>query len=428
MIELLAPAGDFETLQAAINAKADAVYFGIQGINMRAGSAKNFKKEELKEIITKLHKNNMKGYLTLNTIIYDKEINKVTEIIKEAKKAEVDAVIATDIATIQLCEEQNMEVHMSTQISISNYETIKFFSKYSPRIVLARECTLEQIKEMKNKIKKENLNYKGKQIELETFIHGALCISYSGRCFMSQFHNKLSANRGLCLQECRRQYKITDLENSKKEMILDGNYVLSSKDLCTLPILDQLFDAGIDVFKIEGRAKSADYIYTVTKTYKEAIELIKENKFTDKEKLILLNKLEKVFNRGFTTNFYLGSPTNDAWTKFYGSIAKEKKEKIGEVTNYYPKLKVVAIKLIKELNENDKIEFIGKSVGFYKTKVNNMRLEDKEIKKAKKGDEISFKLDKKLKQGNQVFLIKKIELSKEKEELHKKFQEIIKNE
>ena len=428
MIELLAPAGDFETLQAAINAKADAVYFGIQGINMRAGSAKNFKKEELKEIITKLHKNNMKGYLTLNTIIYDKEINKVTEIIKEAKKAEVDAVIATDIATIQLCEEQNMEVHMSTQISISNYETIKFFSKYSPRIVLARECTLEQIKEMKNKIKKENLNYKGKQIELETFIHGALCISYSGRCFMSQFHNKLSANRGLCLQECRRQYKITDLENPKKEMILDGNYVLSSKDLCTLPILDQLFDAGIDVFKIEGRAKSADYIYTVTKTYKEAIELIKENKFTDKEKLILLNKLEKVFNRGFTTNFYLGSPTNDAWTKFYGSIAKEKKEKIGEVTNYYPKLKVVAIKLIKELNENDKIEFIGKSVGFYKTKVNNMRLEDKEIKKAKKGDEISFKLDKKLKQGNQVFLIKKIELSKEKEELHKKFQEIIKNE
>ncbi len=428
MIELLAPAGDFETLQAAINAKADAVYFGIQGINMRAGSAKNFKKEELKEIITKLHKNNMKGYLTLNTIIYDKEINKVTEIIKEAKKAEVDAVIATDIATIQLCEEQNMEVHMSTQISISNYETIKFFSKYSPRIVLARECTLEQIKEMKNKIKKENLNYKGKQIELETFIHGALCISYSGRCFMSQFHNKLSANRGLCLQECRRQYKITDLENSKKEMILDGNYVLSSKDLCTLPILDQLFDAGIDVFKIEGRAKSADYIYTVTKIYKEAIELIKENKFTDKEKLRLLKELEKVYNRGFTTNFYLGSPTNDAWTKFYGSIAKEKKEKIGEVTNYYPKLKVVAIKLIKELNENDKIEFIGKSVGFYKTKVNNMRLEDKEIKKAKKGDEISFKLDKKLKQGNQVFLIKKIELSKEKEELHKKFQEIIKNE
>ena len=219
MVELLAPVGDFETLQAAINAKADAVYFGIQGINMRTGSAKNFKKEELKEIITKLHKNNMNGYLTLNTIIYDNEINKVKEIIKEAKKAEVDAVIATDIATIQLCEEQNMEVHMSTQISISNYETIKFFSKYSPRIVLARECTLEQIKEMKNKIKKENLNYKGKQIELETFSHGALCISYSGRCFMSQFHNKLSANRGLCLQECRRQYKLTDLENPKKEIM-----------------------------------------------------------------------------------------------------------------------------------------------------------------------------------------------------------------
>tara|TARA_Y100000034_G_scaffold110268_1_gene142286 strand:+ start:136 stop:1422 length:1287 start_codon:yes stop_codon:yes gene_type:complete len=426
MVELLAPVGDFESLQAAINAKADAVYFGIQGINMRTGSAKNFKKEELKKIMETLHKNNMKGYLTLNTIIYDNEIKKLKEIIKEAKQAKIDAVIATDIATIQLCDELKVETHMSTQISISNYETIKFFSKYSPRMVLARECTLEQIKEMKNKIKKDNLNYNGRLIELETFIHGALCISYSGRCFMSQFHNKLSANRGLCLQECRRQYKLTDLDNPKKEMILDGNYILSSKDLCTLPILDKLFDAGIDVFKIEGRAKSADYIYTVTKIYREAIDLIEKDKFTDKDKLRLLKELEKVFNRGFTTNFYLGSPTSDSFTKFYGSIAKEKKEEIGKVTNYYPKLKVVAIKLIKELNENDEIGFIGKSIGFYRTKVNGMRLEDKKIKQAKSGDEISFKVDKKLKEGDQVFLIKKIKLSKEKEELHKKFQEIIK--
>jgi len=425
MVELLSPVGDFETLQAAIKSGANAVYFGIKGINMRSGSARNFSKEVLKEVMETLHKNKVKGYLTLNTIIYDHELERVKDILKEVKNSKVDAVIATDMAVIQLCNEKNIEVHMSTQLSTSNYEAVKFFSKFSPRMVLARECSLEQIKSIKEKIEKNNLNFNGRKIELETFIHGALCVSYSGRCFMSQFQNRLSANRGQCLQECRRQYKLTDLENPKKELILDGNYVLSPKDLCTLPILDKLVEAKIDVFKIEGRAKGADYIYTVTKAYREALDLIEKNKFTDKEKLKLLKELEKVFNRGFTTNFFLGAPTNNSWTKFYGSISKEKKKQIGKVTEYYPKLKVVAIKIEQdELNENDEICFIGKSVGFYKTKVKKMRLEDKEIKKAKKGDEISFKVEEKLKPDDQVYLIKKIKLTKEEKNLYKKFGEI----
>jgi U32 family peptidase len=425
MVELLSPAGDFETLQAAIKAGANAVYFGIKGINMRSGSARNFNKEDLKEIMEILHKNKVRGYLTLNTLIYDHELERVQDILKEVKKSKVDAVIATDMAIVQLCNENNIEVHMSTQLSTSNYEAVKFFSKFSPRMVLARECTLEQIKSIKYKIEKDNLNYNGRKIELETFIHGALCVSYSGRCFMSQFQNRLSANRGQCLQECRRQYKLIDLENSERELVLDGNYILSPKDLCTLPILDKLVEAKIDVFKIEGRAKGADYIYTVTKSYREALDLIKKNKFTNKEKLRLLEELEKVFNRGFTTNFFLGTPTNDSWTKFYGSISKEKKKQIGKVIEYFPKLKVVAVKIEQEeLNEGDTICFIGKSIGCYKTKVKNMRLEDKEVKKVKKGDEVSFKVEEKLKPSDQVYLIKKVILTEEEEELYKKFEEI----
>ena len=206
--ELLAPVGDWETLASAIKAKADSAYFGIKWINMRSASAKNFDISELDRLMKELHKNKMKGYLTLNTLIYDHELDKVEKILEEVKKTKVDAVIATDLAIIQMCDERGIEVHTSTQLSTSNYEAIKFLSKFASRIVLARECTLDQIKELKRKIKKEKLNFKGKEIELETFIHGALCVAYSGRCFMSQFHNRLSANRGQCLQECRRRYNL----------------------------------------------------------------------------------------------------------------------------------------------------------------------------------------------------------------------------
>jgi len=424
--ELLAPVGDWETLAAAIKAGADSVYFGIKWINMRSASARNFDISELNKLMEKLHENKVKGYLTLNTLIYDHELDKVEKILKEVKKAKVDAVIATDLAIIQMCNERDIEVHTSTQLSTSNYEAIKFLSKFAPRIVLARECTLDQIKEMKKKIKKDKLNFKGKEIELETFIHGALCVAYSGRCFMSQFHNRLSANRGQCLQECRRRYNVTDVEDSRRSFILEGEYVMSPKDLCTLPILDKLVESGIDVFKIEGRAKGPEYVYEVTKSYRTAIDLINKNKFTKKEMMKLVNKLHKVFNRGFSTNFFLGTPTNDSWAKFYGSIAEEKKIKLGKVTQFFPRLKVVAVEIEEnqEIKNGDEICFIGPTTGYYRTKIKDMRIDDNKIKKAKKGDEISFKVKEKLRNVDKVYLIRNRDIDKEEQNIIKQLEKI----
>ncbi|MBS3172520.1 U32 family peptidase [Candidatus Woesearchaeota archaeon] len=431
--ELLTPIGDWETLAAAIKAKADAVYFGIKTINMRTFSARNFDKTDLKKLMEMIHKNNMKGYLALNTIIYDHELEKVEEIIDEAKASKVDAIIASDFAVIKMCNKKNIEVHISTQQSVSNYETIKFFSEFSPRIVLARECTLEQIKEMIRKIKQDKLNYKGKPLQIEVFIHGSLCVSVSGRCFMSQYQERLSANRGQCQQLCRRKYRITDIENPEKEFVLDENYVLSPKDLCALPILDKLVEAGIEVFKIEGRAKGPEYVYTVTKTYKQALELIETNKFTKNKILELTKELEKVYNRGFSTNFLLGTPTNDSWNKFYGSIAKEKKVRLGKITNYFAKIKVVSILLDEQLKENDEICFTGNKTGYYKLKVKEIRFENKPVKSAKKGQEISIKLDEQIRKSDEVYLIqerninqeeKRIEQELKKFRAHKPFKSI----
>ncbi len=424
--ELLAPIGDWETLSSAIKAGADSVYFGIKFINMRSASARNFNIEELPQLMQKLHKNKVKGYLAVNTLIYDHELEKAERIIDAAIKAKVDAIIASDIAIVELCNKKNIEVHMSTQLSISNYQTVKFFSRFSPRMILARECTLDQIKSIKNKIKKEKLRHGQKQIELETFVHGSLCVAYSGRCFMSQYHNRLSANRGQCLQECRKKYKIIDIEDPRREFLLDENYILSPKDLCTIPILDTLIDAGINVFKIEGRAKGPEYIYTVTKAYRTAIDLISQKKFNKKQALKLVKELEKVYNRSFSTNFWLGTPTNDSWTHFYGSTAKEQKIRLGKVTNFYPKINVVAIKIEQNetLKENDEVCFTGPTTGFYKTKVKNIRLDDKKIKTAKQGDEISFKVKEKLRESDTAFIIKKRDVNKEEERINQQFAKI----
>jgi len=424
-LELLAPVGDWETLMSAIKAGADSVYFGIKWINMRASSARNFEITELKLLMKKLHENNLKGYLTLNTVIYDHELERVKKILDEAKEAKVDAVIAADMAIIQLCNERCIEVHISTQLSVANYESVKFWSKFSPRIVLARECTLNQIKNMRDNIKKEKLNFNGREIELETFVHGSLCVAYSGRCFMSQYHNRLSANRGQCLQECRRQYKIIDLEDPRREFILDGNYMMSPKDLCALPILDKLIDAGINIFKIEGRAKGPEYVYLVTKVYREAIELIKKDKFIEKEKLRLVNELDKVFNRGFTDNFYLGIPTNDSWTKFYGSCAKEKKVRLGRVVNYYAKQNVAAVLIEQnELKKEDTVCFIGPTTGYYKTTVIELKTENENVSVGKMGDVVSFKVNEIVRLSDEVYLVQRRDVNLEEEELNQRLEKI----
>jgi U32 family peptidase len=424
--ELLAPIGDWETLSSAIKAGADSVYFGIKWINMRSSSARNFDIEELPELMQKLHKNKVKGYLALNTLIYDHELEKAERIINAAIKSKVDAIIASDMAIVNLCNKKKIEVHMSTQLSISNYQAVKFYSKYSPRMILARECTLEQIKSIKSKIKKEKLKYKNKPIELEAFIHGSLCVAYSGRCFMSQYHNRLSANRGQCLQECRKKYKIIDIEDSRREFLLGENYILSPKDLCTIPILDKLIKSGISILKIEGRAKGPEYIYNVTKAYRTAIDLIQKNKFTKKQALKITKELEKVYNRGFSTNFLLGTPTNNSWTDFYGSTAKEQKTRLGKVTNFYPKINVVAFKIEQNetLKENSEVCFIGPTTGYYKTKAKSLRINNKLTKKAKQGDEVSFKVKEKLREADTAYLIKPRNINKEEESINKQFAKI----
>ncbi len=421
--ELLAPVGDWDTLTTAINAGADSVYFGIKWINMRSSSARNFDISELKAVMKKLHDNNVKGFLALNTLLYDHEISKVKEIIKEAKKAKVDAIIAADMSVVQICNDEGVEVHISTQESVSNYESVKFFAKFSPRIVLARECTLDQIREIKRKIKEDNLQFNGRQIELEAFVHGSLCVAYSGRCFMSQYHNRLSANRGQCLQECRKKYKIIDIEDPRREFVLDENYVMSPKDLCALPILDRLLEAGVDVLKIEGRAKGPEYVHKVTESYRKALDLIEKNQFNQKEALKLVQELEKVFNRGFTDNFFLGTPTNDSWTKFYGSSAKEKKIRVGSVNNFYKEKNVASITVEQEpINEGDKIFFNGPTTGYYETTVSDMLVNDKGATTSKQGDEITFKVDKKVRVSDTVFKIVKRDVNEEEEEVKRQYE------
>lgn len=423
MSELLAPVGDWDTLATAINAGADSVYFGIKWINMRASSARNFDVSELKGVMEKLHKNNVKGFLALNTLIYDHELSKVKEIIDEAKKAKVDAIIAADMSVVQICNDEDVEVHISTQESVSNYEAVKFFSKFSPRIVLARECTLDQIKEIKRRIKEDKLNYNGREIELEAFIHGSLCVAYSGRCFMSQHHNRLSANRGQCLQECRKKYKIIDIEDPRREFVLGEDYVMSPKDLCTLPIIDQLIEAGIDVFKIEGRAKGSEYIHTVTKAYRTAIDLVKDNKFTQKEALGLVKELEKVFNRGFTTNFFLGTPTNDSWTKFYGSSATEKKIKVGKVNNYYSQKGIASIQIEQEpITKGDKIFFSGPTTGYLESEVGELWVNEKPTNESKRGDEVTFEVKEKVRPSDTVYKIVKRDVNEEEENIKKQYE------
>ncbi|MBW3012117.1 U32 family peptidase, partial [Candidatus Woesearchaeota archaeon] len=277
MTELLSPAGDWPSLNAAISSGCDAVYFGVKGLNMRAG-AKNFEIQELSKLAKKCHDNNVKCYLTLNAVMYDDELAKIKKIIQEAKKAKVDAVIAWDFSVINECRKQGIDVHLSTQASVSNFDALEFYSKYVSRIVLARELSLEQIKEIKQKIKKHKLN-----IEIETFIHGAMCVSVSGRCYTSQFLFRKSANRGECLQPCRRQYNVKDIETGD-ELKLENHFVMSPKDLCTIDFIDKMIDAGIDVFKIEGRNRAPEYVGVVTECYRKAIDAVKQKKFTEKLK------------------------------------------------------------------------------------------------------------------------------------------------
>jgi putative protease len=384
--ELLAPAGNFQMLSTAINAGANAVYFGLQEFSMRE-SAKNFKISDLPKI-KKICGKKVKMYLTMNTIIYDNELKKVEKIIKEIKN-KVDAIICWDLSIIQLCKKYKIPIHISTQASVSNIETAKFYKKLgAKRIVLARELNLKQIKEI------------SKIIDIECFIHGALCSSISGRCFTSQFLFNSSANRGKCLHPCRRSYIVKD--NEGNELKVENNKIFSAKDLCTLPFLEELKKAGIKSFKIEGRNRDPRYVDIVVRTYRKAID----KKLSKKEIDNSINELNKIYNKGFSSGFYLGVPTSDDLAKIENSASNEKKHFVGKITHYFPKIKVATIKLVSSLKVGDEIIIIGKMTGLEKSSVKQIEINKKSIKKAKKGQEIGIKLPL-VKKNDEVYVIKK---------------------
>lgn len=395
--ELLAPAGSWECLVTAIKSGADAVYVGVKELNMRA-TAKNFELSELKKITEYSHSHKVKAYLTLNSIIYEDELEKVKTILEEAKNANIDAVICWDFSVINLCKELQIPFHVSTQASVCNSKSADFFKKLgASRIVLARECSLEQIKEIK----------KNTDIEIEVFIHGAMCVSVSGRCFTSQFVFNRSANRGDCIQPCRRSYIVKDKEEGF-ELELDNNYVMSAKDLCTIKFIDRLIESGIDAFKIEGRTKTAEYVKIVVESYRQAIDAHEINRLTDELKTALYEKLKSVYNRGFSDGFYLGKPDKKDFASQYGGIQNEVKVYVGKVVNFYKKISVAEIKIEDNpVKVGDKIVIIGPTTGCVIQKIDSIELDkDKKIESAEKGMSIGIKLINSVRENDKVYLLK----------------------
>jgi len=401
--ELLAPVQDYVSLSAAINNGADAVYFGIKGFNMRA-SAKNFTLNDLPKISAIAKKNNVKIYLAINTIIYQEDLKKLETILRQVKKARIDAIICWDYSVIQIAKKLNIEIHISTQASVANSESANLYKKLgAKRIVLARECSLKQIKEIK---KKTNL-------EIEIFIHGAMCVSVSGRCFISQFLYGKSANRGECQQPCRREYLIKQIDG-EKELLIGKDYVLSPKDLCTLGFIEKILEVGVDCLKIEGRNRSPEYVATATKAYRTIIDFYYENKrkknfkedFANlKEKL--LKELETVFHRGQSSGFYLNKPLNE-WVASDGSQASEMKERVGIVVNYYKKIKVAEILIQgkKTIKIGDELFFQGPTTGSLRNKITSLEMEHKPNEMAKEGDRVATKVTSVVRKNDVVFLIK----------------------
>ncbi len=403
--EILSPIQDFTSLSAAISAGADAVFFGVLGFNMRA-TAKNFTILDIPEIVKKAHGANVKTYIALNTIIYQEEIEPMKKILEECKKSGVDAVICWDLAVVESARKIGLEVHLSTQASVANVDSALFYKKLGiPRIVLARECDLGQIKIIKEKT----------GLEIETFVHGAMCVSISGRCFMSQFTNCHSANRGACRQPCRRNYIIKDVEG-EYEFEVGQNYILSPKDLCALPFLEQLVYAGIDSFKIEGRNKSPEYVSVTTKAYREVVDFICENedrkddddfkKELSKLKDKHMKKLETVFTRGFSDGFYMGKPMN-SWTNASGNVATERKSFLGKIIKIYKKINVIEIKI--QTNETvkvgDEMYIQGEKTGSVRMKIKSMEIEHEKVEKASQGETVAIKVDVDVRRSDDVYRI-----------------------
>ncbi len=404
-IEIMAPAGNFECLMAAIQGGADSVYFGVGNLNMRSHSANNFTNEDLKEVVRICKEHGVKTYLTLNIVVYQTEMEDVRKALEAARDAGISAVIASDMAVILMARSMGIEIHASTQMNISNFEAAKFYAQFADVIVLARELTLPQIKDISERIRKENVcGPSGRLLQLELFVHGALCMSISGKCYLSLQEYGASANRGSCYQLCRRGYRVTDLETGR-ELEIDNKYIMSPKDLCTIEFIDKIIDAGISVFKIEGRARSAEYVKIVTSAYRQAADACTvETGYTDQMKKELKDKLSGVFNRGFWDGYYQGARLGQ-WSEVYGNKAARKKVYAAKITNYFSRLGVAEV-LVEagEINVGDDILIIGPSTGCVELKVSEIRVDLKPVRKAVKGDLCSIPVAEKLRRSDKLYL------------------------
>lgn len=402
-IELMAPAGNFASLMAAAKAGADSVYFGVEQLNMRARATMNFTVDDLEEVAKICGEYNMRSYITLNTIIYDHDLSLAKKIVDTAKSAGITAIIAADQAVISYASSVNYEVHISTQANITNIETVKFYSHFSDVMVLSRELSLKQMKAICDGVVKDDVRGpSGNLIEIEVFAHGALCVAVSGKCYMSLHTQNASANRGACIQNCRRSYTVIDNE-SGDELAIDNEYIMSPKDLCTIDFLDQLIDTGVTVLKIEGRGKAPDYVKTVIECYREAIDSVEEGTYTPKKVADWMERLETVYNRGFWGGYYLGQKLGE-FSKDPGSLATQKKVYIGKGVHYYSKAQVGEFKMDSHsLKIGDKVLVIGPTTGVVERVVDAIRKDDQNVDEVKKGDEFTFKIDETIRPSDRLY-------------------------
>ena len=391
-MELMAPAGNFESLQAALDNGADSVYFGVDQLNMRARASINFTMDDLPEISRRCKKFKVRSYLTLNTIIYDHDLSLIKNLLTKAKEANITAVIASDQAVIASARSIGMSVHISTQLNITNIETVKFYSLFADTMVMSRELSLRQVKKISDQIEKEQVTGpSGELVKIEIFGHGALCMAVSGKCYLSLHSHNSSANRGACKQNCRKKYKVIDQE-SGFEIEIDNEYMMSPKDLCTINFLDEVMEAGVRVLKIEGRGRAPEYVATVTKMYREAIDSIYDNSYSKEKVERWMEELSKVYNRGFWSGYYLGQKLGE-WSRTSGSQATQKKVYIGKGAHYFPKAGIAEFAIeAYNIKKGDKILITGPSTGAQESTVQELYVNDVPAEKAGKGDSCTLKI------------------------------------
>jgi len=404
-IEIMAPVGSYASLHAAIQGGADSVYFGIGKLNMRSNSSQNFTLEDLKEISRICQEHNIRTYITLNTVIYDHELEEMKQIVDAAKVNSISALIASDWSVITYARSKGMEIHMSTQTNITNMEAVKYYAQFADVMVTARELQLAQVKAITETIKEQNIKGpSGKLVQIEIFAHGALCMAVSGKCYLSLDNLNSSANRGACLQPCRRKYIVKDKE-SDLELEIDGEYIMSPKDLNTVSFLDKILDAGVRVLKLEGRGRSPEYVKTVAAVYREAVDAWFAGDYTQERIDKWNDQLATVYNRGFWDGYYMGRKLGE-WTEEYGNQATQRKTYIGKVTNYFSKIGVAELKIeTHDLSIDEEIKIIGPTTGVYEDKVLEIRLDYDPVKKAVKGDVCSIPVKELVRRGDKVYKI-----------------------